>query len=148
MLFQEVSLYAWTSFVTAGQSFSSGYQLFAVSRGDLLQRIEATALALSSWVITFFVMVSVYAPKSLGEAQMLFAFGLPLSVVQIVFCFIQFLVLLRYQMYPQRAEAVRFAYAVISDLEGKFRAVFKMPSAVQSEINETITRIEREWNLK
>jgi hypothetical protein len=84
LAFKEVSLYGWASFVAAGQGVSGAYQLYAVARGELPQRIDATALALSSWIITFIVLVSVYAPKSLGEAQMLFAFGLPLSLVQLL----------------------------------------------------------------
>ncbi len=146
--FQEVRLYGWASFVAAGQGISGAYQLYAVTRGDLAQRIEATALALSSWTITLIVLVSVYAPQSLGEAQMLFAFGLPLSLVQLLFCFLQSIVLLRYQMYPQRPEAVRFAYAVVSDLEERFRQVFKIPGEVKTEVKETIERIATEWQLK
>jgi hypothetical protein len=51
-------------------------------------------------------------------------------------------------MYPQRPEAVRFAYAVVSDLEERFRQVFKIPGEVKTEVKETIERIATEWQLK
>jgi hypothetical protein len=147
VVFQEITMLQWASFLAAGQGFAGGYQMWCVVRGDLSPRIEATMLALSAWIMTMLILLTVYAPHDVYEAEIIYSVGLPLSAVQTVMCALQCLVLMRYQMYPQMPEAVLFAYAVVDDLERKILAVFKLPSGMQKEAIETIDRLAKQWKF-